>query len=194
LDGPIEGAEKGPRRHGRLGAAAALFGDERPHTALVAIAFGDDPLSEAWRQGIDLEMRSGAFHFIDQAEDVGEREVSDAGGEGSSIFSGESQRRKQAIQGLVLAEEEQLLLAAEVVVQVPMRQVGGDRDVAHPGGGEAAGPKDARGGAHDLHTTGVRAFRTTVRRMNHGSSLSESSRKETVWGHTDLGRGAAAGL
>jgi hypothetical protein len=61
-----------------------------------------------------------------------------------------------------------------------MRQVGGDRDVAHAGGGEAAGPKHPRRGAHDLDAAGVRPFRTTVRRMNHGSSLSESGRKETV--------------
>ena len=185
MGSPIEGAEKGPRGHGGLGAAAALLGDERPHTALVAIALGDDPLAEAGREGIDFQMRPGSFHFIDQAEDVGDREVSDAGGEGSSIFPGESQRREQAIQRLVLAEEKQLLLAAEIVVQVPVRQVGGDGDLAHAGGGEAAGPKHARGGAHDLHTAGVRAFRTTVRRMNHGSSLSESRRKETVWGHTN---------
>ena len=185
MGGPVESAEKGARRHRGLGAAAALPGDQRPNTALVAIALGDDPLAEAWREGIDFEMRSGAFDFVDQAEDVGDRQVSDAGGEGSSIFPGESQRREQAIQRLVLAEKEQLLLAAEIVVQVPVRQVGGDGDLAHAGGGEAAGPKHARGGAHDLHTAGVRAFRTTVRRMNHGSSLSESRRKETVWGHTN---------
>ena len=89
MGGPVEGAEKGARRHGGLGAAAALFGDQRPNTALVTIALGDDPLAETGRQGIDLEMRPGAVHFVDQAEDVGDREVADACGERPSILPGE---------------------------------------------------------------------------------------------------------
>ncbi len=98
MGGPVEGAEKGPRRHRRLGAAAALSGDQRPNTALVAIALGDDPLAEAGREGIDLQMRPGAFHFVDQAEDVGDREIPNARGERPSILPGEGQRRQQAIQ------------------------------------------------------------------------------------------------
>jgi hypothetical protein len=98
MGGPIEGAEKGPRRHRGLGAAAALLRDERPHTALVAIALGDDPLAQPRREGVDLEMRPGAFHFVDQAQDVGDREVADARGEGPSILPGEGQRREQAIE------------------------------------------------------------------------------------------------
>ena len=98
VSGPVEGAEKGPRRHSGLDPAAALLGDERPHTALVAIALGDDPLAEAGREGIDLQMRPGSFHFVDQAEDVGDREVADACGERPSILPGEDQRREQTIQ------------------------------------------------------------------------------------------------
>jgi hypothetical protein len=98
MGGPVEGAEKGPRRHSGLDPAAALLGDERPNPALVAIALGDDPLAEAGREGIDLEMRPGTFHFVDQAEHVSDREVPDACGEGSSILPGEGQRREQAIQ------------------------------------------------------------------------------------------------
>ena len=98
MGGPIEGAEKGPRRHSGLGAAAALLRDQRPNTALVAIALGDDPLAEARREGVDLQMRPGAFDFVDQAEDVGDRELADARGEGLSILPGAGERREQAIQ------------------------------------------------------------------------------------------------
>src|SRR5712671_3024483 len=98
MGGPVEGAEKGPRRHRGLGAAAALLGDQRPNTALVTIALGDDPLAEAGWEGIDLQMRPGAFHFVDQAEDVGDREISKARGERPSILPGERQRRQQAVQ------------------------------------------------------------------------------------------------
>ncbi len=91
-------------------------------------------------------------------------------------FLGDRQRREQAVQRPVLAEEEQLLLAAEVVIQVPRREVGGDGDVAHAGGGEAAGAEHAGGGAHDFDTAGLGAFRTTVRRLNHGSILAEPGR------------------
>ena len=98
MGGPVEGAEKGARRHGGLGAAAALFGDQCPNTALVTIAFGDDPFAETGREGIDLEMRPGAVHFVHQAEDVGDREVADARGEGPSILPGAGERRQQAIQ------------------------------------------------------------------------------------------------
>lgn len=52
---------------------------------------------------------------------------------------------EQVIERAVLTEEQQLVLPAEVVVEVARRQVGFDRDLAHAGGGEAAGPEDAGG-------------------------------------------------
>ena len=48
------------------------------------------------------------------------------------------ERGEQTVERAVLAEKQDLVLAAEVVVQVAGREVGGDRDVAHAGGGEAA--------------------------------------------------------
>ncbi len=59
------------------------------------------------------------------------------------------QRRQQAIERPVLAEVEQFVLALEVVIQVAGRQVGGDRDVAHPGRRKAAVAKNPGGGAQD---------------------------------------------
>ena len=55
----------------------------------------------------------------------------------------------QAIDRAILAEEQQFVLAAEVVVKVAWRQIGGDRDVTHAGGGKTADAEDPRGGAHD---------------------------------------------
>jgi hypothetical protein len=177
---PVEGAEKGARRYCRLDAAAAPAGDERPNAAFVAIAFGDDALAKARRERVDFQVRRRAFHAVDETQHMGDGELAKTGGERPLIlpapFVGDGQCREQAVQRPVLAEEEQLLLAAEVVIQVPRREVGGDSDVAHAGGGEAAGAEHAGGGAHDFYAAGLGAFRTTVRRLNHGSILAEPGR------------------
>jgi hypothetical protein len=57
------------------------------------------------------------------------------------------ERAEQLVGRAVLAEEEQLVFAAEVVIQIARRQVRRGGDVAHPRGGEAAIAEDAgRGG------------------------------------------------
>jgi hypothetical protein len=80
---------------------------------------------------------------------------------------------EQPIERAILAEEEELVLAAKVVIEVPRGEVGGDGDVAHPGGGESARAEDVRRCAQDLnparigsplHAVGAaRRIRTTVR-------------------------------
>ena len=85
-------------------------------------------------------------------------QIADAEREGAAVLPRDGQRLEHAVQRPVLAEEEQLLLAAEVVVQVSGRQVGGDRDVAHAGGGEATVAEHPRRGAHDLHAAPVGSF------------------------------------
>jgi hypothetical protein len=123
-------------------------------------------------------MRGRPFDTIDETQDVRDGEVAEARREWAAILraalAGGRQGVEQTIQRPVLAEEEQLLLAAEVVIQVPGRQVGGDRDVAHAGGAEAAGAKDRCRGAHDVDAARLGAFRTAVRKVNHGSIVSES--------------------
>ena len=57
--------------------------------------------------------------------------------------------REHAIERAVLAVEQQVVLAVEVVVEVRGRQVRGVRDVAHAGVGEAALAKQAGRGAQD---------------------------------------------
>jgi len=155
VSGPRQGAEKrarGDRRVGRAQRAALdAVGDQRADPALVAIALGDDAGAKARRQGVDLEMRGRSLHFVDQAEHVGHGHVVQAAGQRpAAIAPRVRQRVEQAIERSILAEEQDLVLAAEVVVQVAGRQVGGDGDVPHAGRREAARPEHAGGGPHDV--------------------------------------------
>ena len=77
--------------------------------------------------------------------------VQAAGQRPLAIASRFGQRLEQAIERSILAEEQDLVLAAEVVVEVTGRQVGGDGDVPHAGGREAARPKHLRRRPHDRH-------------------------------------------
>jgi len=151
---PVERTEKRARRDRRVGRAqlAALdpVGDEDPHAALVAIALVDDERAEAAGEGIDLEMGCGALDFVDEAEDVRRCEMAQSDGRGSAVAPRVAQRREQAIERPVLTEEQQLVLPAEVVIQVAGREVGGNRDVAHAGRGEPALPEDPRRRLEDL--------------------------------------------
>jgi hypothetical protein len=174
---PVERAEKRAGGDGRFGAAAAFRRDEGANAALVAIALGDDPLAERWRQSVDLEVSGGPFETIDETQHVRDGELAETHRQRTPILRAGGPRGgqgvEQPVQRAVLAEEEQLLLAAEVVIQVARRQVGGDGDVAHAGGAEAAGAKDGGGGAHDVDAACIGAFRTTVRKVNHGSILAK---------------------
>ncbi len=156
---PVERAEKSARGDGRIGgaqgAAADAVGHQGADTALVPIAFRDDEPAQPGRQGIDLEVRSGSLELVDQAEDVSGCEIAQAIGQRAAIASRRGERGEQAVERSILAEEEQFVLAAEVVVQVAGREVRGDRDVAHPGGSEPARAEHTRRGAHDLHATHV---------------------------------------
>ena len=174
---PVERAEKGPGGDGRFGAAAARRGDEGAHSALVAIALGNDPVAKWRRQGVDFEVSGGAFEAIDETEHVRDGEPAEARRERTPILRAGRARGgqgvEQAVQRAVLTEVEQLLLAAEVVIQVAGRQVGGDSDVAHAGGVEAVGAKHGGGGAHDVDAARFGAFRTAVRKVNHRSIVAE---------------------
>jgi hypothetical protein len=79
---PVEGAEKSAR--GDVGircrerAVADAVGDERTDTALVAIPFCDDERAKPAGQGIHFEMRGGAFDVVEETQNVGFGELSDA--------------------------------------------------------------------------------------------------------------------
>lgn len=150
---PIQGAKKCAGRQRRVlrteGAALDALRDQPAHAALVAIALGDDRGTQAFRQRIKLEVRRRSEQLIDQAEHVGDGQLAQALGQRRAAAPRRLQRLEQAIQRPVLAEVEQFVLALEVVIEVAGGKVGGDGDLAHPGGGVAACAKDAGGGAQN---------------------------------------------
>ena len=183
VGGPVERAEKGAGRDRRVGGAqqpaADAVGNHGAHAALVAIALGDDPRPQRRRQRIDLEMRRRPLHLVEQAEDVCGGEAAQPVGERPAIAARRRERREHPLERLILAEEQQFVLAAEVVIQVAGREVGGGGDVAHSGGGEAAGAEHLRRGAHDCDPAGIGPFRTAVRKVNHCSILVQLPRRAT---------------
>ena len=100
-----------------------------------------------------------------------DRHVAQPGAQRSAAGPRRGERLEQAIQRAVLTEEEDLVLAAEVVIQVAGREGGGVGDLPHARGGEAARAEDARRRPHDFDAPGVGPHRTAVRKVNHGSIL-----------------------
>lgn len=153
VSGPVQGAEERACADRRVGASERAtpdaIGDEGADAALVAIALGHDARTEGRRQRVHRQVRRRPLDLVEQAEHVRSGHLVQAVGERGVGTPGRGERFEQPIERAVLAEEQDLVLAAEVVVQVARRQVGGDSDVAHAGGGKPAGAEDARGGAHD---------------------------------------------
>jgi len=159
LRGPVERAEKRARGDRRLDrrqcTAAHAIGDQRADAALVAIALGDDACAQPAGKRADFEVRGGAFDLVDQTEDVRDRQTAQPIEQRTVVAPRVGERREQAIGGAILTEEQQLVLAAEVVIEVAGREVGGDGNLAHAGGGEAALAEDPRRGGEDADAAGV---------------------------------------
>jgi hypothetical protein len=188
---PVQRAEKGARRDRGVARRERPPGDagrdQGADAALVAVAFGDDDRAALRRQRIHLEVRRRAFDFGDQTERVPHGELAQSIRQrpaGVALRGG--QGGEQPIQRSVLTEEEDLVLAAEVVIEVGRRQIGGDGDVAHPGGGEAAAAEDLRRGAEDVHAPALGPNRTTVRKLNHRSILADLAAVHAGNGETRL--------
>ena len=100
-------------------------------------------------------MGGGAFDFV---EDAMQMEADDrveffaCGLRSSATHSLEI--GDEAMEGVVLAEEENFVLATEIVVEVGGREVGGGGDFAHAGLGESAGAEFAASGAEDFQAAG----------------------------------------
>jgi len=158
---PVERAKKGARRHGRIAAAQLAAtdacGDEGADAAFVAIALRDDGRAQAGGEGVDLEMRGRPFDAVDQTQDMRHCQCVQPWGERAAAAAGGAERADEAVERSILAEEQDLVLAAKIIVQVARREIGGDGDLAHAGGGEAAGAEDAGGGAQDLEAPGLGA-------------------------------------
>lgn len=93
-------------------------GDELADTSLVPIALGDDVRAEVVGQGIDLEVSRGAFDLVDQTQHVIHREATKPFLKGAPAPPRVRERREQPIERAVLAEEQEFVLAREVVVEV----------------------------------------------------------------------------
>ena len=175
VGGPVERAEEGARRDRGVGGAERAgchaLRDQGADAALVAIPLGDDDVAEAAGQGVDLEMRGRPFHFVDQAAHVRGGEIAETRRQRAPIAPRRRQRAQQTIERAILAEEQELVLAAEVVIEVAVGQVGGDGDLAHPGGGEAALPEDPGGRLEDVDAARFSSSGTPVRKLTHGSIL-----------------------
>ncbi len=158
---PVERAEKGARRDERIVvpelARTDAGDDEVPDAAFVPIALGDDRRAQAGRQRSNLEMRGRSFDFIEQAEDVRDGEIAEAIGQRSARPARPGQGVEQPVERAVLAEVEQFVLAAKVVVEVARGEIGRVGDVAHAGGGEAHTAERLRGGAQDCDAAGLGA-------------------------------------
>ncbi len=157
---PVQRAEEGAGAHRGVGGPERTTpnaaGNQRAHAALVPIALGDDAGAKAPRQGIDGQVRRRALDFVEQAQHMRHGHRLQPIGKRAAVARGRGQRVEEAIERAVLAEEEDLFLAAEVVIQVAGRQVRGHGDVAHAGSGEAVRAEDARRRAHDVDAARLR--------------------------------------
>src|SRR5712675_1143699 len=99
-------------------------------------------------------MRGGAFDFVKDAMQM----EGDYGAKffrgGGSCAASSVEIGDQAIEGIVLAEEEDFVFAAEIVIEIGRGEVGGCGDFAHSGFGVAADAEFASGGAQDVQPAG----------------------------------------
>jgi hypothetical protein len=185
LNGPVERAQKRSGRDRRVGrcelAASDAGRDQRADGALVAVASGDDRRAPTGGQGVELEVRRRTPHFLDQAAHVIGGQAAQPRSERSVALAGGRGVRKQAIERPVLTEVENLVLAAEVVIEVGGGEIRGHGDLAHAGGGKAHLLKHSRRGGEDCGAAGLGPLQssstrigTAVRRSNHGSIVGES--------------------
>jgi len=181
MGGPVERAEERARRDRGVGvlqlAAPDAVANQCTHAAFVAVALGDDGRAHPGRQRRHFQVRGRSLDLVDQAEDMGDGEIVQSIGERPAAAPRRGERLQQPVERLILTEEEELVLAAEVVIQVGGGEVGRDGDVAHAGRGEAVRAERPRGGPQDLDAPRVgapQADRTAVRKLNHRSILSRA--------------------
>src|ERR1700740_1163313 len=125
------------------------------------------------RNRVGQEVRGGAFDFVEDAMQVKGDDGAEffaCGGLGaSSLF----EISDQAIESAVLAEKEDFIFAAEIVVKVSRGEISGGRDFAHARLGKAAGAKFAAGGAKDFES--ARFVATLQAGATHGNSIALDS-------------------
>ena len=119
---PVERTEERAGRNGDVDPAQRSGADagrhQRSDSSFIPVALGDDARAQTGRQRVHLEMCRGAFDLIDQAAHVGGRHVAQPRRQGTAILPRRGERIEQAIDRAILAEEEQLVLAAEVMIRI----------------------------------------------------------------------------
>ena len=174
---PVQRAQKCAGGNGGVGSGELAARDAARHQgadrALVAVAFGDDASPQRAREGIHFEVGGRTFDLVHNAANVRRRQRMQSPGERTALRLSPSHSGDETIQGSILAEEQDLFLAGEVVIQVGRRQIRRDRDVAHPRCRETAAPEDTRRCSQDVDAPLLGPpsdpIRTAVRKSNHGS-------------------------
>src|SRR5260370_3409956 len=100
------------------------------------------------------KVRGGAFDFVKDAMQVKGDDGAEFFACGGLCASRLFEISDQAIESAVLAEKKDFVFAAEIVVKVSRGEIGGSRDFAHAGFGEAAGAEFAAGGPEDFESAG----------------------------------------
>jgi hypothetical protein len=153
---PVERAEKCSRGDGGIArgqsAAAEAGRHQATDPALVAVALGDNDAAHRSGERVHLEVRGRSLDVSDQTEHVRRRQRAQTLHQRPAAGGGGAQGLEQPIQRSVLAEEQELVLATEVMIEVAGREIGGHGDLAHARGGEAAIAENLRGGAENLDT------------------------------------------
>ena len=153
LHGPVECAQKRPGGDRRVGlrqfAAPDAGRDQRTDGAFVAIAPGDHRGAPPGGQGVELEVRRRPLYLFDQTAHVIGSQRAQPRRHRSLAAPGGGGVGQEAIERAVLAEIENLVLAAEVVVKVGGGEVRGHRDIPHASSGKAHRLEHPGGGGED---------------------------------------------
>jgi len=105
-------------------ATPDAVGHQRADAALIAIALRDDARAKTGREPVDLEVRRRSLHLVEQAQHVSGGEIAEPCRQRRPLAPRPRQRIQHALERLILAEEQQFVLAAEVVIEIRRREVG----------------------------------------------------------------------
>ena len=159
--GPVQRAEERAGRNGGFDGTkhpspnAVL--DECANAALVPVALDHDRRPQALRQSVNFDVRRRSVDFVDEAENVGDGEVAKSGRQRPARPPSAIERGEQTIERAALAEEEQLVLALEIVIQVSRRKVRRHGNLAHSGRRETHRPERPRRRPENLNPAAIGA-------------------------------------
>src|SRR5262245_37959374 len=128
---------------------------EAADSALVAVALGQEASAQGRRETVDLKVCHRSFDFVEDAAHVSVNDDPELVCYGLARDSGLPKGCEHLLEGMVLAEVEQLLFAFEVVVEVAGGEARDVGDLPHAGGGEAPCAKRLGGGAQDIQAPGI---------------------------------------